>query len=197
MSGDSPRKSSEESLAAQPGSPGIDRTSGRQHLVRSLNVLHDVHLCTLGPFRPYSRIVARRASTSSMMDSGTDSRPFALPGSEIEGAGLVATDHAGCSCARLLKRNGEAAPARETPARGDGQDDGRPGDLVESGRGNDQYRPCALLFMAGGRIEGDEPDVAAPHYKSSLPTGLASIQARSPSDGVSVSSHCARSSSSV
>ena len=122
---------------------------------------------------------------------------IALAGSEIEGAGLVATDYAGRSCARLLKRNGEAAPARETPARGDGQDDGRSGDFVESARGNDQYRPCALLFMAGRRIEGDEPDVAALHYKSSLPTGLSSIQARSPSDGVSVSSHCARSSWSV
>ena len=122
---------------------------------------------------------------------------LALPSSEVEGTGLVATNHAGRSCACVLKRNGEAPPARETPARGDGQDDGRPGDFVESGRGNDQYRPRALLFMAGRRIEGDEPDVAALHYKSSLPTGLASIQARSSSHVVSFWSHCAKSSSRV
>ena len=58
MSGGSPHKSSEESLAAQPGSPRIDWTNGRQHLMRSPNVLHDVHIRTLGPYRPTTVEVA-------------------------------------------------------------------------------------------------------------------------------------------
>ena len=71
-----------------------------------------------------------------------------------------------------------------------------PGQLVESVRGNDQYRSSALLFMTSRGVETDKPDVAALHYNSSLPAGLASIQSRSSEERAAGSSHCARSSSS-
>ena len=94
-----------------------------------------------------------------MMWVGDGFKTLALRGRQIEGAGLVATDHADGSGACALERNGKATPAREAPARGDGQDNWSLGQLVERGRGNDQYRAGALLFMAGSGIEADEPDV--------------------------------------
>ena len=90
---------------------------------------------------------------------------------------------AGGSGTCALERNGKATPAREAPARGDGQDNWSLGQLVERGRGNDQYRAGALLFMAGSGIDADEPDVTPVHYSSSLPTDLASIQVRSSGEG--------------
>ena len=44
--------------------------------------------------------------------------------------------------------------------------------------GDDHDRPGPPLFMAGRRVQADEPDLASLHYSSSLPTGLASSQAR-------------------
>lgn len=126
--------------------------------------------------------------------NGFDPPPPA--GTEIKHAGLVTADHAGRLGSCTLERNRESTPAREAPARGDGQDDGHSGELVESVRGNDQHRPSALLFMTGRGVETDQPDVAALHYNSSLPAGLASIQSRSSEERAADSSHCARSSSS-
>ena len=100
---------------------------------------------------------------------------LAVPGGEIEGAGLVAANHAGRPGACARERHRETAPARETPARSDGQDDRCPGQPVERSGGNDQDRPGSLLFVARGRVEADEPDIAPLHYNNSLPTGLASI----------------------
>ena len=144
----------------------------------------------------YSRMVVRRASTSSMMCAGTVSRrfPFRAPRSRARGWSQ-----------RITPLVRVPAPSRDTvkprrraklPPRGDGQDDRRPGQRVERGGGHDQYRPGPLLFMAGRGIKADKPDVAPLHYNSSLPTGLASIQSRSSAERVAVSSHCASSSSS-
>ncbi len=144
----------------------------------------------------YSRMVARRASTSSMMCSGTVSRRFPVRAPRSRAAGLVAADHAARSGACALKRHCEATPTSEAPPRGDGQDDRRLGQRVERGGGHDQYRPGPLLLMAGRGIKADKPDVASLHYNSSLPTGLPSIQSRSSAERVAVSSHCASSSSS-
>ena len=64
------------------------------------------------------------------------------------------------------------------------------GETISTGR-------VPLLLMARSVIESDQPDVAPFHYSSSLPTGFASIQARSSADGAYPgSSHCANSSSS-
>ena len=115
--------------------------------------------------------------------------PPSPSGTEIKHAWLVTADHAGRSGSYALERNREPTPAREAPASGDRQDDRHPGQLVESVRGNDQYRSSAPLFT-------DKPDVAALHYNSSLPAGLASIQSRSSEERAAGSSHCARSSSS-
>lgn len=120
-----------------------------------------------------------------------------LPGADIECPRLVATDHAGRSGACARERDGKATPAGEASTRGDGQDNRRAGQLVERRGRDDQHRPGSLLLMACGGIETDQPDVAPLHYSSSLPTGFASIQARSSADGASPgSSHCANSSSS-
>ena len=51
---------------------------------------------------------------------------FPVPGGEIEGARLVATNHADRPGARVVERNRESASAGEAPAGGDGQDDRRP-----------------------------------------------------------------------
>ena len=144
----------------------------------------------------YSRIVARRASTSSNDGIGDGFDPPSPSGTEIKHAWLVTADHAGRSGSYALERNREPTPAREAPASGDRQDDRHPGQLVESVRGNDQYRSSALLFMTSRGVETDKPDVAALHYNSSLPAGLASIQSRSSEERAAGSSHCARSSSS-
>ena len=144
----------------------------------------------------YSRMVARRASTSSMMGSGTVSIRLPLRAPRSKHAWLVTADHAGRSGSYALERNREPTPAREAPASGDRQDDRHPGQLIESVRGNDQYRSSALLFMTSRGVETDKPDVAALHYNSSLPAGMASIQSRSSEERAAGSSHCARSSSS-
>ena len=122
--------------------------------------------------------------------------PPSPSGTEIKHAWLVTADHAGRSGSYALERNREPTPAREAPASGDRQDDRHPGQLVESVRGNDQYRSSALLFMTSRGVETDKPDVAALHYNSSLPAGLAWIQSRSSEERAAGSSHCARSSSS-
>ena len=102
--------------------------------------------------------------------------PPSPSGTEIKHAWLVTADHAGRLGSCALERNREPTPAREAPTSGDRQDDRHPGQLVEGVRGNDQYRPSALLFMTSRGVETDKPDVAALHYNSSLPAGLASIQ---------------------
>ena len=60
---------------------------------------------------------------------------------------------------------------------GDRQFDRLPCQLIESYKGNNQDRTSVLPFMAGGGVEADEPEVTSLHYRSSLPTGLASSQA--------------------
>ena len=121
---------------------------------------------------------------------GDGFEPPSLSSTEIKHAGLVTADHASRSGSCFFERNRESTPAREAPARGNRQDDRHPGQLVESVRGNDQYRPRALLFMTGRGIKADQPDVAALHYyNSSLPTGLASSQSRSSVERAADSSH--------
>ena len=121
---------------------------------------------------------------------------FPVSGGEIQGARLVATDHADRSGTRVVERDREAALTREVSTCSDRKDDRRPGQLVEACGGYDHDRPCPPLFMASGGIEADEPDLAAAHYNSSLPTGWPSSHARSSSSAGAVSSHCASSSSS-
>ncbi len=147
-----------------------------------------------------SRIISCLCENSSeprecIVHDGIGSRfeMLAVPGFDVKSAGLVAADNARSPHACLFQRNGEASPARETSTPGDGQNDGCLRDFVEGGRGDDQYWSSALLFMACRRIKRDEPDLSALHYRSSLPTGLASSQARSSSEGVSIWSHCAKS----
>ena len=79
------------------------------------------------------------------------------------GARLVAPDHACRSGAGILEGNCEATPTREISARGDGQDHGRWGDLVERARGDDQHGPRTPLLMPGRGIEADKPDFAPIH----------------------------------
>ena len=150
-------------------------------------------------WRPANRLFEDRRKSGKhvvhdLLGNGVDVPPIA--GADIECARLVASDHPGGSGAGAVQSNGKATPAGEASASGDRHYYGRSGQLVERRGRDDQYRPSALLLMPGRGIETDQPDVAPLHYNSSLPTGLASIQARSSADGTPVCSHCANSSSS-
>src|SRR5207245_1500501 len=68
---------------------------------------------------------------------------------------------------------------------------------IEGTRRYDEHGPAALLLMALGRIERDQVDITALHYRSSLPTGGASSHSRSSCVGSAEASHWASSSSSV
>ena len=78
---------------------------------------------------------------------------------------------------------------RLTSALGEGQHDRHSRDFVERSWRDDRYRLPPSPFMAGRRIERDEPNVTALHYRRSSPTGLASVRARSSSIRVSIWLH--------
>lgn len=120
-----------------------------------------------------------------------------VPGIQVKDARPIAADYSDGSGASISKRHRKPAAVREASSPGDGQHDGCPGELIEGSRGDDHDRPGLLFFMGGGGVEGDQPALAALYYSSSLPTGLTSSQPRSPSLTGAVSSHCARSSSTL
>ena len=137
----------------------------------------------LPPGRDYSRMVSRRASTSSMMGSGTVSMrlPLRAPRSSTHGWSQ-----------RITPVVWVPAPSRETanprlraklPPVVMGRTTGTPVSLLKASGGNDQYRSSALLFMTSRGVETDKPDVAALHYNSSWLADLASSQSTSKARG--------------
>ena len=109
----------------------------------------------------------------------------------------IAAHHAGGPGAGSFQGDGEAGRAGEIAAGGDGQDDRRAGEAIKRPGRDDQHRPRALLLMAGRRVQGHEINVAALHYKSSLPVGRPSSHCRSSSLTAAEASHWASSSSRV
>ena len=69
----------------------------------------------------YARIAARRASTSSMISSGTVSRRLPFRAASSRDARLIAADYSDGLGACIVKRYRESLTAREASAGGDGQ----------------------------------------------------------------------------
>lgn len=86
-------------------------------------------------------------------DFGRDGLQFApATGAQIEGAGLVATDDAGCPRAGSGERDGETGSAGKASPTGDRQDDRHAGDPIEGlGRDNEDGT-AAFLFVAFRRV---------------------------------------------
>lgn len=131
-----------------------------------------------GPWHAYLWLVEDGNQTGKQFVHdvlGDGIKTLPRPGSDVEGARLVAAKHAGRSSACSLLRYCGATPVCDAPARGDGQDHGRAGQFVERRRGSDQYRPGSLLFMAGSGIKVDKSGMAPVRpvrYDSSLPHGM-------------------------
>lgn len=128
------------------------------------------------------------------LGNGVDAPPVA--GADIECAGLVASDHPGGSDAPSWRETAKPRLRAKLPPRVIGTTTGVPvsllngaGETISTGRA-----PCCSCPAVGSRLTSQISPRST--YRSSLPTGFASIQARSSADGLPASSHCANSSSS-
>lgn len=97
-------------------------------------------------------------------DRGGDAFQFlAAACAEIERAGLIAADHARCLGPSARQEHGEPGRPRKVPAAGNGEDYWDFGHVVERLRRNDQDGATALLLMAFGGVESDQPDLTPLH----------------------------------
>ena len=124
-------------------------------------------------------------------------QPSAVACAEIERAGLVAADNAGCFSTGACQRYRKSGGPREVPAAGDWENHGHLGDLVKGVGGDDQDRAPALLLVSFRGIKAHHPDFATPHQISSRPTGWLSSHSRSSFVRRALESHWASSSSRV
>src|SRR5437868_8298862 len=145
-------------------------------------------------------LVEQRREFSQYLFNNHHRHAFELsPGArvEVEGARLITANDAGGPCARAGKRHGETAGAGEIAAGRDRHHDRYHCQPVKGARRYDKHGPAALLLMTLVRVEGDQVDLTALRYNSSLPAGRASSHARSSSVNSAAGSHWASSSSSV
>ena len=82
---------------------------------------------------------------------------------DVERTGLITANHAGRTRASLFQGNRKAALSRELSSLRDGNDNGRPRQLVERRRRDNDDWPRSSLLMSCRRVEADKPNVAPLH----------------------------------
>jgi len=140
----------------------------------------------------------RREAGQNFRDdvSGSLFQSASATSGEIQYARLIAADDPRRFEPAAGKRYRKSRGASERTAARDRQNYGKVGQPIEPSGRNDQDRPRSLLFVAQGRIERNQVNIASLHQMSSRPTGPSAAQAKSSSLGFAEGSHCASNSSS-